>query len=119
MSSPNITPASLSGFASALAEACKRTGQVRPNRPQAAAASQRASLASIVGVFAERSRGLEEFRDGGLMLVEYFQPILSKIRTIGTRAVVCAVVIVLYARAVIVSPTQLHILSPTYTYFSH
>ena len=129
MSSPNITPASLSAFASALAEAYKRTEQVRPNRPQAAAASQLASLASLVGVFAERSRGLEEFHDGGLMLVKYFQPILSKIRTIGTgsvlgsdatigtRAVVCAgVVIVLSAPAVIVSTTQLHILSPTYTY---
>ena len=81
MSSPNIVPASLSGFVSTLAEAYKRTGQVRCSLPQAA--------------------------------------------TIGTGAVVRASAVIgmgvaLYAAgAAIVSPTQFHILSPTYIYFSH
>jgi hypothetical protein len=95
-------------FDSALAEYYKHTGQTLLDHPQVAAINQCDSqLDSILALFREQSRAFNKFSNDDPKLIDWLEPIVIKLLAIGNSEA-------LGADTTPVSPTQFHILSPTY-----
>lgn len=105
-SAPNATPTSSASdhpFDFALAEYSKYTGQDLRNHQLVAAIDGQ----EVLSIFREKSQAFEEFSNGDPKLIEFLEPIVSKLHAIGRSAA-------LHAGAALVSPTQFHTPSPTY-----
>jgi len=110
-SAPNTIPTPTTSdphFDSALAEYSMHTGYDLLSHPRTTAIDQCGSLGSVLDMFREQSRAFDEFRHRDPELVKWLEPIVTKLHVIRTSAALRA------AGATLVSPTQLHLLSPTY-----